>query len=353
MLVFGDLACPNRELSSALHNALKRSKVFDGHDLLLGNLEGVLVEDGFVDRARKLYNSESVLELFAGKKTVFSLANNHIFDYPDKIGATLATLDKHGIEYVGLAGPGSAHQPLRLRYKGENWVIFGHCWDVMLDISSDKPSDYSINCCSYESLLGAVTKARYQDEDAKVVVYLHWNFDLERLPFPAHRKLARRLIDVGANVVIGSHSHCVNGGELYNGGIIIYGLGNFFIPDGVFFDGRLKYPEYCKIVLVVDIADNIEDSVCYWYKVTSDNGLSFVPIGQELFKDGPILERYSPYRAMTYDEYLRYFKQNRSKSLLVPVWGSYEDTLINGAKDRWITTRIRCLRFAKTVLRMW
>ena len=38
-------------------------------------------------------------------------------------------------------------------------------------------------------------------------------------------------------------------------------VSEIFIPDGVFFDGRLKYPEYCKIVLVVDIADNIEDSV--------------------------------------------------------------------------------------------
>ena len=26
------------------------------------------------------------------------------------------------------------------------------------------------------------------------------------------------------------------------------------------------------------------------------------------------------------------FKQNRSKSLLVPVWSSYEDTLINGRR---------------------
>ena len=62
---------------------------------------------------------------------------------------------------------------------------------------------------------------------------------------------------------------------------------NFYTRRCIF-DGRLKYPEYCKIVLVVDIADNIEDSVCYWYKLPRTM-VYLLSIGQELFKDGPIL----------------------------------------------------------------
>ena len=41
---------------------------------------------------------------------------------------------------------------------------------------------------------------------------------------------AENLRDSGVNVVVGCHSHCIQGGELYKEGVIVYGLGNFFIP---------------------------------------------------------------------------------------------------------------------------
>ncbi len=44
---------------------------------------------------------------------------------------------------------------------------------------------------------------------------------------------AHEAIDAGADVVIGHHAHILQGVEYYNGGVIVYGLGNFaFHIDG-------------------------------------------------------------------------------------------------------------------------
>jgi len=40
-------------------------------------------------------------------------------------------------------------------------------------------------------------------------------------------ELARKLIDSGADIIIGHHPHVLQGVELYNNGVIAYSLGNF------------------------------------------------------------------------------------------------------------------------------
>jgi len=64
-----------------------------------------------------------------------------------------------------------------------------------------------------------------------VVVYLHWGIERGACPSARQRTLARQLVDAGADVVVGSHAHVVQGsGYLTTGagkGYVAYGLGNF------------------------------------------------------------------------------------------------------------------------------
>lgn len=62
-----------------------------------------------------------------------------------------------------------------------------------------------------------------------------------------HRLFAKALIDAVANVVAGAHSHCVQGGEKYKDGYIVYGLGNFFLPHNFFQMG--KFPTQSSQIL--------------------------------------------------------------------------------------------------------
>ena len=53
------------------------------------------------------------------------------------------------------------------------------------------------------------------------------------------RSLANSLIDLGVDAVICSHTHRVQGAEIYQGKPIIYGLGNWIFPQHKFWNGNL------------------------------------------------------------------------------------------------------------------
>ena len=60
-----------------------------------------------------------------------------------------------------------------------------------------------------------------------LIVMIHWGEELLYKASSSQVKYAHALIDAGADLVLGSHSHVVGGIEKYNGKYIAYGLGNF------------------------------------------------------------------------------------------------------------------------------
>ena len=60
-----------------------------------------------------------------------------------------------------------------------------------------------------------------------VVTYLHWGVQGERCPSADQRSLARRLVGAGADLVVGSHAHELQGDGRLGPGYVAYGLGNF------------------------------------------------------------------------------------------------------------------------------
>lgn len=63
-----------------------------------------------------------------------------------------------------------------------------------------------------------------------VVVTIHWGVELDTQPRAADVRLGRRLIDAGADVILGHHSHRLQPMGTYKGRPIFYGLGNFVWP---------------------------------------------------------------------------------------------------------------------------
>ena len=60
-----------------------------------------------------------------------------------------------------------------------------------------------------------------------VIPFMHWGWEDEPDPSPRLRAFARRMIDAGADLVVGGHPHVTQGAEYYRGKPIIYSLGNF------------------------------------------------------------------------------------------------------------------------------
>ncbi len=64
-----------------------------------------------------------------------------------------------------------------------------------------------------------------------MVVYVHWGVERSDMPEQYQKDMGRGYIDAGADIVIGSHPHVLQGFEWYNGGLIAYSLGNFIFND--------------------------------------------------------------------------------------------------------------------------
>lgn len=60
-----------------------------------------------------------------------------------------------------------------------------------------------------------------------VAVYLHWGTDYSSCPDAAQRATARDLAAAGADVVVGTHAHRVQGAGWLRRTYVAYGLGNF------------------------------------------------------------------------------------------------------------------------------
>jgi poly-gamma-glutamate synthesis protein (capsule biosynthesis protein) len=78
-----------------------------------------------------------------------------------------------------------------------------------------------------ESLAAA---ARQFGPDTFDVAMVHGGEEWTSAPTPGQQRLYRRLIEAGADLVIGSHPHVLQGMEAMGGGLIAWSLGNFLFP---------------------------------------------------------------------------------------------------------------------------
>lgn len=66
-------------------------------------------------------------------------------------------------------------------------------------------------------------------ENADIVIaYVHWGSEYSDKLEPVQIQTGHEYIDCGADIVIGAHSHCLQGMEFYKGKPIIYSLGNYW-----------------------------------------------------------------------------------------------------------------------------
>lgn len=179
--------------------------------------------------------------------------------------------------------------------------------------------------------------------NSKIVTYFHWSFDLEILPSPSYRIFAKDLINAGVSLVVGSHSHCVQGGEKYKDGYIVYGLGNFYIPSGIYANGKLNFPKMSDLgwILKWDVEKNTLKNI--WID-TSLNKLKLINV--EDFNDSPTMNKYSGFSGFSDEKYNEYFKKYRRKKILNPIFYNYDKSLLNNFKLNILKIRAKIARKA-------
>ena len=164
-----------------------------------------------------------------------TLANNHALDYGrDAMLDTIDTLDHAGIRHVG-AGKNlaEARKPAIVELNGRTFAFIGATrvypeadWAAGTD-SAGMFSAYDGGAALAEEVKAAKQQADY------AIAYVHWGIEREEMPNEVQKSIAHRLVDAGADLVVGAHPHVLQGLEYYQGVPIAYSLGNFVFGSSI------------------------------------------------------------------------------------------------------------------------
>ena len=190
-------------------------KVYDtlsADDYTIANCETVLTDRNLTERAKGgnrvfwFYGPTENAKIFtAGSVEVTGVVNNHMKDY-------------------GQAG----YEDTLAALKKENLIVGDYNKPVYLEKSGIKAAIMFVNLWSYGDTDKLIADMKKLDADTDYkIIYFHGGVEATNYPEQWKVNACRKLIDSGANFVIGMHPHVLQPIEEYNGGVIVYSLGNF------------------------------------------------------------------------------------------------------------------------------
>ncbi len=227
-------------------------------DLTIANLEGPLAP---MQEGNPLAATRQYLHWSRPRETgdairnagvdVVNLSNNHTMDQGEA-GLTL-TLDQLGRDGTSHFGAGinldAARRPFLYtieRGGGPSTVLA-----VFPGFADSTPSADGFDPLAARDRAGLapvdpeylreeVARLRQQNPNIFVIAYPHWGRNYSWV-YKDQVDLGRRLIDAGADMVLGHHAHTIQEIEKYKGRWIVYGLGNFnFLAPG-------RYRQFTKV----------------------------------------------------------------------------------------------------------
>ena len=207
-------------------NVFARWKRIGTYDLMMVNLENAVTQS--VDNMEKEFvfkmKPEYLSQLCNAGISIVNCANNHAADFGSEgILETIQKLDSAGIRHTGIGrNLSEARKPVILLVNGIRIGFLGYGGDKAFIASRTQPGTTSRNPWL---ILEDIKKLKPRVDF--VVVNLHWGEELETEPDSNQIVLAHRMIEDGADLIVGHHPHVLQGIERYCGKIIAYSLGNF------------------------------------------------------------------------------------------------------------------------------
>jgi len=226
-------------------------------DFVVGNLECIAKGDqgeNFLKRPRLTTTVEALHYLNNLNVNLVSLAHNHIFDHlEDGYIKTTKFLEKNKIQYLGASLNGDElGKPVILSKED---VMIGFLNYVTGDTNPNTPPDTKIhlNIFDFKNVIADIQKLKQKVDH--VVLLLHWGGRVEGGLYPDfdQPQIARDLIDAGADLIIGHHSHTIQPYEIYKGKYIFYSLGNFCFSNFTFEGVKYIMPKRRKYVIIPEV----------------------------------------------------------------------------------------------------
>ena len=226
---------------------------FIGADIAMANQEFA-----FSTRGEKAPNKQFTFRVNPSYGTAFrdmgldivTLANNHSMDFGrEALLDSFDTLNQLDILYVGAGKDRDEAKTTRyMEVKGKTIAFLAASRVIPVpEWNAGTTSAGLFTTYDPTELIEEIKTAREISD--YVVVYVHWGIERDTRPQTYQRNMGKQYIDAGADLVIGSHPHVLQGVEYYNGKPIVYSLGNFM------FYNEIKQTALLKVTLKEEEAE--------------------------------------------------------------------------------------------------
>ena len=281
---------------------------FENDDFTIANFECILSDKNLAYDYTQVYfpfiaPTEYANIIIDGGVDFVTTANNHIMDcYEAGETSTYDTLEAYGIPF-GKEGQAQL-------YTTDSGLVIGIY-------------------CSGKDLAPNKTKAlnaiqQLIDDGAEYIICaFHWGQELDYDPNPNQIELAHACIDAGADLIYGSHSHCLQPIEEYGDGLILYSMGNWT------FGGNTMPKDPDTAIVQVELTRNADGSV-------SRTGIDVIPCCVSSNIDGAMknVQNYNDYKPTPYEEGSEGYNRVLSK-----LTGEFDGSGITVDYGDWLLSR--------------
>ena len=226
-------------------------EILQSGDIRVGTLETAIGNDPTFNE-EKMIRAKDVIHTLDADLTklkhlgvdLVSLANNHFFDLGVN-GATHAIdlLDSMGIKHVGAGrnlAEASRPEVMDVNNMRIAFLAFCEC-DVdrigWCPIATDDAA--GVNPLQLDHVITEIVECKGKFD--YVVVIPHWGKEGQIAPTDHQYKIVQKMVDAGADLILGSHTHCVQPILQTKGATVVFSMGNFLFPDRLVAPPRSTY----------------------------------------------------------------------------------------------------------------
>jgi poly-gamma-glutamate synthesis protein (capsule biosynthesis protein) len=205
--------------------------VLSSADLAMVNLETAITERGTEEP--KQFHFRAPITAFdavrAAGVDVVTMANNHVLDYGQVgLADTLDNAHRAGFPFVGIGhNAAEAFAPFYTTVKGVKIAVLAfsqvHELEFTWAAKDDRPG--VAMALDLARAVAAVRAARAAAD--LVIVFNHWGQEGNSCPTSEQKTFASRLAVAGADMIVGSHAHTLQGSGWMGRTFVAYGLANF------------------------------------------------------------------------------------------------------------------------------
>ena len=203
-------------------------------DISLANFETVTAgeEVGYKSYPRFNTPKQSLLAIKDAGFDILSTANNHSLDQGRKgVISTIDNINEYGMKNIGTYK--EPNVPILIEeIKGINIGFLSYTYGLngLDSLLTKEELSYMINIIDEDKIKEDIEKTKSLGVDL-TVVFIHWGNEYHRDPSSYQIELGEKMVEWGANIILGSHPHVIQKSQIINkdgkDNFIIYSMGNF------------------------------------------------------------------------------------------------------------------------------